>query len=174
MIEQPNTGKSPQVQIPSLAKTLLAESEKQGSELTPVQDAGKFDSGNFAHTDQTNYAEIAKRNFDQKIYMFPESYNALRRELHEYWPHLWSYVSWAMANRAELFVERMNDALDLKVNFDSQKVDAICTIYLDALQTTRNKTVYLQWIDRQAHNAKVDQKKQEKIERKAVGGAAHE
>ena len=77
------------------------------------------------------------KNFDQKIYMFPESYNQLRMELHNHWPDLWSRVSWAMAFAANIFVEKMNDELGLAVILDSAKVDAICTEYLQTLRTKR-------------------------------------
>lgn len=77
------------------------------------------------------------KNFDQKIYMFPESYNALRRELVTYWPTLWKLVGWPMAFAANVFIETMNDALDLRVVLDSNKVDAICSEYLQALQKRR-------------------------------------
>src|SRR3990172_4847234 len=43
-----------------------------------------------------------------KIYMFPESYNALRRELHDNWPNLWNIVSYAMAFDAITFIELMD------------------------------------------------------------------
>lgn len=78
------------------------------------------------------------KNFDSKIYMFPESYNALRRELFENWQlDIWPYVSWSMAFAANIFVERMNEVLDLRVVLDSDKVDAICVEYLNALRAKR-------------------------------------
>lgn len=77
------------------------------------------------------------KNFDQKIYLFPESFNALRSELCQHWPLLWQHVQWPMAFAANLFVERMNDALGLTVVLDSDKVDAICTEYLQALWKLR-------------------------------------
>lgn len=82
-------------------------------------------------------SKAADKNFDQKIYMFPESYNELRRELVAHWPELWKLVGWPMAYAAGLFIERMNDALDLYVQMDSHRVDAICTEYLQALRKKR-------------------------------------
>lgn len=79
-----------------------------------------------------------KKNFDQKVYMFPESYNQLRREMFENWQtSLWPQVSWCMAYAANLFVERMNEFLDLKVQLDSDRVDYICTVYLNELRKRR-------------------------------------
>lgn len=80
------------------------------------------------------------KNFDEKIYMFPESYNMLRQELYEHWPNLWRVVGWPMAFAANVFVENMNEALDLRVVLDSSKVDAICTEYLQALWKKRGVT----------------------------------
>lgn len=88
------------------------------------------------HHDMESKAEHTK-NFDQKIYMFPESFNELRKELSTHWPTLWSHVSWPMAFAANIFVEEMNKALDLTVVLDSDRVDAICTEYLQALWAKR-------------------------------------
>lgn len=77
------------------------------------------------------------KNFDQKIYMFPESYNALRREIYENWPTLWALVSWRMANKAEEFIEHMNEATDLNIVFDTEKVEWICDQYLTKLRRMR-------------------------------------
>jgi hypothetical protein len=123
--------KSPQVQIPSLEKSLLAEQQRQLDAFVPQ----KTDLASDAT--QHDITGSDKKNFDQKIYMFPESYNALRREIFENWPNLWVAVSWAMANRAEYFVEQMNDALDLKLQFDTGKVASICHTYLNALRNKR-------------------------------------
>jgi len=93
----------------------------------------QLDKGKYRH----DYDPNSKRNFDEKIFMFPESYNALRKELHDNWPNLWALVGWRMAHRAEEFVEYMNDALDLAVVFDTEAVDFICTTYLNALKKKR-------------------------------------
>lgn len=81
-------------------------------------------------------------NFDQKIYMFPESYNELRKELSTNWPTLWQAVGWPMAYASNMFVSIMNEALDLDVQLDSEKVDAICTEYLQALWKRRGSRSY--------------------------------
>lgn len=78
------------------------------------------------------------KNFDQKIYMFPESYNALRRELYENWQDtLWPKVAWRMAYKAEEFVEQMNAELNMTIVFDTEKVAWICEQYLSALRKKR-------------------------------------
>lgn len=86
------------------------------------------DSGIYRHS-----LDGKAKNFDQKIYMFPESYNQLRKELHDYWPALWAVVQWSLAHRAEEFVEIMNEALGLAVVFDTEKVDFISTTFLNRL-----------------------------------------
>jgi hypothetical protein len=97
---------------------------------------------------QHDYAgeEAAKRkNFDQKIYMFPESFNALRKELFEHWPTLFMQVNpetgtslaHDMVNNAVQFVGTMNGALDLTVQMDSDNIDAICRTFLDELRVKR-------------------------------------
>lgn len=84
--------------------------------------------------------DASTKNFDQKLYLFPESYNELRKELVTYWPTLWKHVGWPMAYAANIFVEEMNKALDLEVVLDSARVDAICTEYLQALRKRRGVT----------------------------------
>jgi hypothetical protein len=76
-------------------------------------------------------------NFDEKIYMFPESFNALRKEMYENWPNLFREVGHCMAFNAIEFVEAMDAALDTRTTFDSDKVDAICQKYLDLLRNKR-------------------------------------
>lgn len=96
------------------------------------------------HHQEPDTRPFAKqKNFDQKIYMFPESYNQLRKELHDYWPNLWAGVSWPMAFAANMFVERMNEALDMTIQFDSGKVDFICESFLVKLQDLRKKQIGL-------------------------------
>lgn len=73
------------------------------------------------------------KNFDQKIYMFPPAYNALRREIHDNWPTLWQLCSWYMANRPEEFCSIMNGATDLRVVFDSGAVNWMCDKWLAKL-----------------------------------------
>lgn len=90
------------------------------------------------------------KNFDQKIFMFPEHYNLLRQELYSFWndpekkPY-WTHwkCGWAMAFSAEDFVEYMNTCLDgvFKVavitNDDEMRIDNICKIFLDELRRRR-------------------------------------
>lgn len=73
----------------------------------------------------------------EKYYFFPDSYIALRKELSEYWPTLWQHVQWCMAYRAEEFIERMNEALDMNIIFDTAKVSWTCEQYLTALRQKR-------------------------------------
>lgn len=100
-------------------------------------------------------------NFDQKIFMFPESYNELRKELETHWnpkktglyPHhklaevRWDYwrCGWAMAFDAEEFVSYMNEKLDgvfkirLVSNDDDLHIDNICKTFLKELRRRRGE-----------------------------------
>ena len=77
--------------------------------------------------------------------MFPESFNALRRELYEHWPTFFMKVNpdtgtslaHDMANNAAQFVGTMNGALDLSVQMDSDNIDGICKTFLDELRQLR-------------------------------------
>jgi len=74
----------------------------------------------------------------EAIFMFPESYNELRRELVTHWSAtIWPQVAWRMAFRAEEFVETMNEILGVAVVFDTAKVDFICRTYLEILRNKR-------------------------------------
>jgi hypothetical protein len=86
-----------------------------------------------------------QKNFDQKVYLFPESFNALRRELEDNWPNLFNEfnpeigmsIGYAMAFNSEVFIGAMNGALDMAEQYDSGNVDAICKAFLNALRAKR-------------------------------------
>ena len=134
LIVLPDTGKSAQVVSKSTASALIADQENFLDNIKPLTVAGAEDSGVHAHKplDNPDAAHIT-----EKIYMFPESFNALRRELSENWPHLWAAVSWPMAFKAEDFVSLMNEALNMRIQFDGNRVDATCTTYLNELRRLR-------------------------------------
>lgn len=79
----------------------------------------------------------ATKSFDQKLYMFPESYTALRKELMDNWPEIWPLVAWHMAHNGPDFVSIMNAGLQMNVQFDSNKVDATCIAFLNRLREMR-------------------------------------
>lgn len=76
-------------------------------------------------------------HISDKVYLFPESFNALRKEMFENWPGLFEAVGHAMAFDAIRFIELMDAALDTKTTFDSDKVDAISKKYLNLLRNKR-------------------------------------
>lgn len=134
-----NTNNNPHAQVQvtgdkqqELAKRLILEGDEQVANIKPQQVVAGEDD---AKTLEQDGAE--KRNFDQKIYMFPESYNALRRELVEHWPEIWPLVGWYMGNNGPQFVEAMNAGLQVKLQFDTNKVDSICKTYLNILRKQR-------------------------------------
>lgn len=118
------------------------ELEKQHGEETVGSDK-KLDKQH--QHDYAGEEAAKKKNFDQKIYMFPESFNALRRELYEHWPTFFMQVNEAtgtslahdMASDAAQFIGVMNGALDLTVQLDTDNIDAICKIFLDELRVKR-------------------------------------
>ena len=76
-------------------------------------------------------------HISEKVYLFPDSFNALRIELNDHFPHLFQVVGWPMVNDGIRFIELMDGALDTKTTFDSAKVDAISKKYLDLLRALR-------------------------------------
>jgi hypothetical protein len=125
--------RSVQVQIPSLAKAIKEEEARQLADYKPQTVLGPEDSGSSAH----KIGDNPNAHITDKIYLFPESYNALRREISDHWPSLWMLVGWTMAHQAEDFVAVMNDALGMKIQFDGNKVDVTCATYLNELRRLR-------------------------------------
>jgi hypothetical protein len=126
------TAISPKVQTKTGIKSLLEERMRQDAEIKPMQILEGEDKGVTAHSETPANAE-----FSDKLYFFPESYNALRTELSTHWPTLWAAVGWNMAFKAEDFIADMNAALELKLQFDSQKVEVTCATYLNELRRLR-------------------------------------
>ena len=144
--------KSVQKFFSPLEKRFLEEQERTSErEKELAKQHGEETAGSDKALDnnqQHNYTgddAAKKKNFDQKIYLFPESFNALRRELYEHWPTFFMQVNpetrtslaYDMANNAPQFVGVMNEALDLAVQMDSDNIDAICKEFLDALRGKR-------------------------------------
>lgn len=71
-----------------------------------------------------------------RVFMFPDSFNNLRKELIDNWPALWVKVQWAMAFDAELFVEMMNKELYTKLP-QGADCDQWCSKYLKLLRAKR-------------------------------------
>jgi hypothetical protein len=83
---------------------------------------------------------VNKHNhFSEKLYIFPESFHALRIELQTNWPNLWNsplqYLMWA--DQAS-FIETLCEALGIvMLTFDSANLDGYSKQFLDALRTRR-------------------------------------
>lgn len=101
--------------------------------LDEVADTGKDAN------DPTNSLVKAKPedHISKKVYMMPESFNALRRELEAQYPTLWQYVQGDMAWNAQRFIHKMDEALGTVTQFDSANVDGICKRFLDKLRSKR-------------------------------------
>jgi hypothetical protein len=72
-----------------------------------------------------------------KASYLPESYNQLRKELHDNWPLLWKKVQWYLAFDWPLFIENMNKLLDVEVS-GNQEVADVCTAYLQILHSKKS------------------------------------
>ena len=73
----------------------------------------------------------------QVVYLMPDSYNALRKELCENWHNLWQYVQYDMAFDGPSFVSKLDNALDFVTQFDTDNVDGMCKKFLDGLRKLR-------------------------------------
>ena len=134
MSQDPDSGKARTHVLPTKLPT-----EFEHASNLPKMEAHNYSSHLPVDTaPQTVHKPATGNDLQDKIYMFPESYNELRRELVTYWTHtIWPQVAWRMAFRAEEFVETMNEILGVAVVFDTAKVDFICRTYLAILRKNR-------------------------------------
>ncbi len=108
--------------------------DRSNAEAGPMLIAGEKDTDEALGYHFHNMVKGSNtKNFDQKIYMFPPAFNALRKELFENWPALWALAGYRMANMPEEFCALMNDATDLRVIFDSGAVNWMCDKWLNQL-----------------------------------------
>src|SRR6478752_2174354 len=107
--------------------------EQNPKVLTEVADTKKAPGDPTKHDPNTD----PKAHISKKVYMFPEAYNALRKELEDNFPHLYQYVGNDMAFNAQRFIHKMDEALDTVTQFDSGNVDGICKRFLDELRKKR-------------------------------------
>ena len=104
----------------------------------PIITGSDSDRDDKLHRHDFDPARSKAKHGRDAFYFFPESFNELRKELTSgHWENLWAVVGWRMAHRAEEFVECMNEALDLAVVFDTEKVDFISRTYLNELRKRR-------------------------------------
>jgi hypothetical protein len=88
----------------------------------------------------------------EKVFMFPESYNQLRKEMFTYWnndqcsiPNLWNRVSYYMAFDMHAFIEEMNTVLGgvlrltVVVEGDEKFCDLVCSTFLKELRKRRGE-----------------------------------
>lgn len=94
---------------------------------------------------QRTVASKPNDSFDKKVYFFPESFNALRRELQENWREFFEEVNpltgtspaYCMVFDAPQFIGYCNGFTGLTVQFDSESVDAICQTFLNKFRNMR-------------------------------------
>ena len=114
--------------LPTKLPTALEHELNQPKQEARIYSPGELDDPN-VHKQAPENAHIS-----EKVYMFPDSYNALRKYLHDEFPTLFALVGYPMAFDAPRFIELMDAALDTRTTFDSHKVDATCKKYLDLLR----------------------------------------
>lgn len=115
------------------------ELERAASDITPVPQDSYLPAG------QKDKPAADNAHFSEKLYFFPESFNALRRELEDNYPHFFTSVNpemgmspaYAMVFDAPKFVGMCNGALDMDLPFDSQNVDGICKKFLNGFRAMR-------------------------------------
>lgn len=95
---------------------------------------------------EVNESPLApKKHISEKIYYFPEEFNALRRELEDFWPAFFTHINpefgfspaWAMVHNGPQFIGLMNGALDMDVQLDTENIAATCKAYLNKLRAMR-------------------------------------
>lgn len=130
--------KDPSKQISKVLPTKFATPAEDAANL-PKQEAKDYSSHlpEDSEPGRMNKPAPANAHISEKVYYFPESFNALRVEMHDHWPTLWKTVQWFMAFDAVTFIEIMDGACDCRTTFDTAKVDAICARYLDLLRKKR-------------------------------------
>lgn len=114
----------------------MSESRSEQDPREPLQNADFYKSkGDPTRHDMT--VDRTNSHISEKVYLFPEAFNELRKELSTFWPNLWNYVQGFMAFDAPKFCYEMDGALDCVTQFDSGNVDGICARYLDKLRMKR-------------------------------------
>ncbi len=82
----------------------------------------------------------------QKVYYFPPSYNALRKELETWWKDFFEGINplsgtspaYCMVFDAPQFIGYMNGFTGLSLQLDGDNVEWTCKQYLNALRKMRN------------------------------------
>lgn len=71
-----------------------------------------------------------------QIEMYPESYNKLRKLLHEQFPELFAYVGWSMAHDHLMFLRLMNEYTGI-LCLPELGIEECCNKYMEALWKIR-------------------------------------
>lgn len=90
-------------------------------------------------------AAAKQAHFSDKIYLFPESFNALRAELEHNYPSFFFGINpeygfsagWAMVFDAPAFIAMCNEATDSVIQIDTGSVDYICKHFLNKFREMR-------------------------------------
>lgn len=121
----------------------LAERKKLLDSTAPDPASAGGDSNLPAHNRNAPVEKNA--HISQKVYLFPEEYNALRRELEDHWatffhavnPMIGTSPAHAMVFDAPTFIGLCNGALDMTVQLDTDNVAGICKQFLNGFRKLR-------------------------------------
>lgn len=121
----------------------IAERRKLLDSTAPDPSHTGGDSNLPAHNRNTPVEKTA--HISQKVYLFPEEYNALRRELEDHWatffhtvnPAIGTSPAHAMVFDAPTFIGLCNGALDMTVQLDTDNVAGICKQFLNGFRKLR-------------------------------------
>lgn len=133
---------NPTVQIPTLAKALEGEDvslAERARDIRALNDALPTDKeAGLPEWQRHSPGEARSDHVMDKAYFFPDSYNQLREELMRHWPSTWnSPAQYMMVYDGPSFVAFFADVLDIPLEFDSAKVDAICKKIINELRKKR-------------------------------------
>lgn len=134
---------------PQLSRALSEQEDDarhREDKIQRTQHNGEFAGSDAALPDHNKTKLVGdKAHISQKVYYFPESFNALREELERYYPTFFYLVNpdigcspaHAMVFDAPHFVGMCNGALGTVVQFDSENVDGICKTFLNEFRKLR-------------------------------------
>jgi hypothetical protein len=136
------TNPNPTVQIPTLAKAMQGEDiriDERARDIRKLNDSMPTDKeAGLPDWQRHSPGEARSDHVSDKAYFFPDSYNNLREELQRHWPNVWnSPAQYMMVYDGPAFVALFAEMLDIPLEFDSAKVDAICKKIIDELRKKR-------------------------------------
>lgn len=122
------------------------EIQHREKQIAETHEDGSRPGGDFALPQHNRHQLVnPKAHLSEKLYFFPESFNALRRELEENYPTFFNSINpefgyspaYAMVFNGPQFVGFCNGALEMDVQFDSENIEEICKKFLNGFRQLR-------------------------------------